>query len=155
MEPLYLDFSDSAYLSGRLRFLGILMSVLGLISTAICILGKTYGISFFISLFWLLYGIAMLTPYPYRISVKNKPFFKVDENSIEYRTTPFSLPKKEEWGNITSLTIKLRALYIDTKDNRKRKISLNWVSFRNALIIKQTMRDYATSKGVEVFLINV
>jgi hypothetical protein len=155
MEPLYIDFSDSVSLSGKLKFLGILMSIIGLAGTTICIISKTFGITFYINLFWLFYGIAMLTPYPYRISTMNKPFFKVDEESVEFRTTPFSFPKKEDWQNITGITIKLQSLYLDTKDGKKKKINLNWISSRNALLIKQTMRDFAASKNLEVHLINV
>lgn len=153
MEPLYIDFSDSVSLSGKLKFSGILMSIIGFAGVAICIIDKTFGLTFYINLFWLFYGIVMLTPFPYRTSTKNKPFIKVDGSTIEYRTAPFTFPKKEEWKNVTGITIKPRALYLETSDSKK-KIDLNWISHRNVLVIKQTMRDYATAKGLEVFLIN-
>ncbi len=155
MEPLYIDFSDSASLSGKLKFLGISMSVIGLAGVVFCILDKSYGLTLYLCLFYLLYGVAMLTPYPYRISTKNKPFIKIDELTIEFRTAPFSFTKKEEWKNVSSLTIKPRALYLGTSDNRKIKINLSWISNRSVLVIKQTMKDYAASKGLEVFIINV
>lgn len=154
MDPLYIDFSDSASLSSKLKFMGITMSILGFAGVAFCIIDKSFGFTLYLCLFYLLYGIAMLTPYPYRISNKNKPFIKIDDAVVEYRTTPFSSPKKEEWKNITGITIKPRALYLETADNGKKKINLNWISHKNVLVIKQTMRDYATSKGLEVFLIN-
>lgn len=154
MEPLYIDFSDSVSLSGKLKIMGTMMSFIGLVGVIICFISNTFGFSLYISLFWLIYGIAMLTPYPYRISRMNKPFIKVDDSIIEYRTALFSSPKKEEWKNLTGITIKPRALYLETADSKKKKIDLNWISHRNVLLIKQTMRDYATSKGLEVFLIN-
>lgn len=154
MEPLNIDFSDSVTLSGKLKFLGIMMVIIGFAGVAYCIIDRSFGFTLYLCLFYLLYGIAMLTPYPYRISNKNKPFFKVDELAVEYRVTPFSVPKREEWRNITGITIKPRALYLNTTDGRKKKINLNWISHRNVLIIKQTMRDYATAKELDVFLIN-
>ena len=154
MEPLYIDFSDSETLSGILRFMGISMSVIGLASTVFCLFDASSGLFLYISLFWLLYGIIMLTPYPYRISTRNKPFFKIDDSYIEYRTTPYSPPKKEAWHNITSLILKPRALYLETSSGRKIKISLSWISHRSVLVIKQAMKDYATSKDLEVFVIN-
>ena len=155
MEPLYIDFSDSASLSGKLKFLGISMSIIGLAGVVFCILDKSYGLTLYLCLFYLLYGVAMLTPYPYRISTKNKPFIKIDELTIEFRTAPFSFTKKEEWKSVSSLTLKPRALYLGTSDNRKIKINLSWISHKSVLVIKQTMKDYATSKGLEVFIINV
>jgi hypothetical protein len=96
----------------------------------------------------------MLTPYPYRISTHNKPFIKVDDTVIEFRTTPFSLTKKETWQTLSCLTIKPRSLYLETADSRSVKINLSWISHRNVLVIKQAMRDYAASKGLEVLIIN-
>jgi len=154
MEPLYIDFSDSVSLSSKTKFVGILMSILGLLGCLIGVIDNSYGLTFYITLFYLLWGIFMLTPYPYRISSKNKPYIKIDESVIEYKTAPFSFPKKEEWQNITDVTIKAHALILDTKSNQKKKITLSWISQRNALIIKQTIREYANSKGINVFLIN-
>ena len=96
----------------------------------------------------------MLTPYPYRITSRNKPFIKIDELVVEYKTAPFSFPRKEEWQNVTDVTIKPHSLILEIKGNQKKKITLSWISQRNALIIKQTMREYANSKGINVFLIN-
>lgn len=154
MEPLYIDFSDSVTLSGKLKFLGIMMSIIGLAGVTYCIVDRSFGLTIYLCLFYFLYGVAMLTPYPYRISNKNKPFFKVDESAIEYRITPFSFSKKEEWNNITGITIKPRSLYLNTVDGNKKKMDLNWISHRNVLLIKQTLKEYATSKGLELFLIN-
>ena len=154
MEPLYIDFSDSASLSGKLKLLGILMSIIGLAGVVFCIFDESYGLTLYLCLFYLLYGIAMLTPYPYRITIKNKPFIKIDDLTVEYRTAPFSIQRKEEWKNVTSLTIKPRALYLEKSDGKRIKVNLNWISHRSVLVIKQTMRDYATSKGLEVFIIN-
>ncbi|RPH30088.1 MAG: hypothetical protein EHM93_16235 [Bacteroidales bacterium] len=154
MEPLYIDFSDSDSLSGKLKFMGITMTLIGLASTIFCLFDGSSGFFLYISLFWLIYGIAMLTPYPYRISTHNKPFIKVDDTVIEFRTTPFSLPKKEAWQTVSCLTIKPRSLYLETADNRRVKINLSWISHRNVLVIKQTMRDYAASKGLEVIILN-
>lgn len=154
MEPLYIDFSDSDSLSGKLKFMGVTTSLIGLIGIIFSIYGNTFGFYFYMQLFLLFYGLVMLTPYPYRISTKNKPFIKIDDSTIEYRTTPFSSPNKENWKNITGITIKPRALFLDTADNKRKKINLNWVSHRNTLMIKQTLKEYATSKGLELFLIN-
>lgn len=154
MEPLYIDFSDSITLTGKLKFIGVLMSVFGLAGVIFCIFDNSFGLSFYLCLFYLIYGFAILSPYPYRISTKNKPFIKVDESTIEFRITPFSYTKTEEWKNIKGITIKPRALYLNTSDGKKKKMNLNWISHRNVLTIKQTMRDYASSKGLEVFIIN-
>lgn len=154
MEPLYIDFSDSVSLSGKTKFVGILMSILGFVGGMFCIVEKSYGLPFYLILFYLVWGVFMLTPYPYRITSKNKPFIKIDDSVIEYRTAPFSFPKKEDWKNIVSVTIKPHSLTLDTKFNQKRKINLNWISQRNTFLIKQTMREYATSKDLDVFLIN-
>ncbi|HCT29215.1 MAG TPA: hypothetical protein DIW31_00415 [Bacteroidales bacterium] len=154
MEPLYIDFSDSVSLSGKTKFVGILMSALGLIGSVFCIVEKSYGLSFYLILFYLVWGVFMLTPYPYRITSRNKPFIKIDDSVVEYRTAPFSYPRKEEWKNISSVTIKPHSLILETNDSQKRKVTLNWISQRNVLLIKQTIREYATLKDLDVFLIN-
>lgn len=154
MEPLHIDFSDSATLSGKLKFMGITMFIIGLAGVVFCLVEKTYGFTLYLCLFYLIYGAALLTPYPYRISTKNKSFIKIDDVTIEYRITPFSLPKREDWKNLTGITIKPKSLYLETTDNKRRKINLSWISHRNVLLIKQAMRDYASSKNLKVYLIN-
>lgn len=154
MEPLYIDFSDSVSLSGKTKFVGILMSILGLVGFVFCVVEKSYGLPFYLILFYLVWGVFMLTPYPYRITSKNKPFIKIDDTMVEYRTAPFSTPKKEGWKNIVSITIKPHSITFDTKSNQKKKISLSWISQRNTLLIKQTIREYATAKDLNVYLIN-
>ncbi|MHC1702311.1 MAG: hypothetical protein AB9846_00255 [Tenuifilaceae bacterium] len=151
MDSLYLDFSDTDSLSGRQKFLGILFAFIGFLGTMICFVDQTFGYLFYLNLFWLFYGVAMLTPYPYRISTKNKPFFKVDNNAIEYKTTPFTIrPKRIEWSDISSITLKPRILYVESISGKKIKISLNWISFKNVIIIKQAVSDYASSKGLMI-----
>lgn len=152
MEPLFIDFSDSDTLSGKLKFMGVTTSLVGLIGVIFCISGNAYGYFFYTFLFLFLYGLLMLTPYPYRISTKNKPFIKIDDINIEYRTTPFSSPRKEEWKNISSIIFKPRSIFLETTDNKKKKINLSWISTRNILVIEQSMKDYAASKGLEIFL---
>lgn len=152
METLYIDFSDSASLSGRLKFLGITTAFIGLIGSIICIANKTYDFIFYTQVFLFIYGIFMLTPYPHRISTKNKPFFKVDDESIVFRTTPFSTSKKESWSNVTGIIIKPRALFLETVDGKKVKINLNWVSRKNIMTIAQAIKEFATSKGIKIFL---
>ncbi len=151
MDSLYLDFSDTDSLSGRQKFLGILFAFIGFLGTVICFVDQTFGYLFYLNLFWLLYGVAMLTPYPYRISTKNKPFFKVDIIAIEYKTTPFTVRSKRiEWKDINSITLKPRILYVEKANGRKAKISLHWISFKNVIIIKQAISDFASSKGLMI-----
>jgi hypothetical protein len=152
METLYIDFSDSASLSGRLKFLGITTAFIGLIGSIICITNKTFDFFFYTQVFLFIYGLFMLTPYPYRISTKNKPFFKVDENSIEFRTTPFSQPKKENWNEVTGIIIKPRMMILETTSGKKVRINLNWISRKNIMVIAQSIKEFATSKGIKIFL---
>jgi hypothetical protein len=151
MESLYIDFSDTDSLSGRQKFLGILFAFIGFLGVVICFVDNTFGYLFFINLFWLVYGVAMLTPYPYRISTKNKPFIKVDSDSIEFKTTPFTVRSKRiEWNDIGSITFKPRILYVEKLSGKKVKISLHWISFKNVIIIKQAISDFASSKGLMI-----
>lgn len=152
METLYIDFSDSASLSGRLKFLGITTAFIGLVGSIICIVNKTYDFIFYTQIFLFIYGIFMLTPYPHRISTKNKPFFKIDDESIEFRTTPFSSPKRVIWANVTGIIIKPRILFLETIDSKKVKINLNWISRKSIMTIAQSIKEFATSKGIKIFL---
>ena len=152
METFFIDFSDSASLSGRLKFLGITTAFIGLIGSILCIANKSYDFIFYTQVFLFVYGIFMLTPYPHRISTKNKPFFKVDDESIEFRTTPFSIPKKEIWNNVTGIIIKPRVMLLETSEGKKVKINLNWISRKNIMMISQSIKEFATSKGIKIFL---
>ncbi len=154
MEPLYIDFSDSVSLSGKTKFLGILMCILGVVGITFCLIDGSYGLPFYLILFYLVWGVFMLTPYPYRITSRNKPFIKIDEKVIGYRTAPFSIPKSEDWVNISDITIKPHSIFLEIKGGQRKKINLSWISRRNELIIKQTIREIATEKGINVFLIN-
>ncbi len=154
MEPLYIDFSDSVSLSAKTRFVGGLMFIIGLIGTILCIIEGSFGFSFFLTLTYTIWGVFMFTPLLNRLTSRNKPFIKIDNSTIDYRTTPFSFPKKEEWTNITDVTIKSHSIFLETKSGQKKKINLNWISRRNELIIKQSIREIANEKGINVFLIN-